>query len=65
MIVIKYPALMISLIKCKMGIIPYYRLQRKLFSYLTMIDDYDEQIERYWDKNEKRISEWNIHIKED
>lgn len=55
-----FPGLMISLIKYKMGIIPNYRLQRKLFSYLTMIDDYDEQIERYWDKNEKRISEWYL-----
>lgn len=31
-----------------------------MFSYLTMIDDFDEQIERYWDKYEKRISAWYL-----
>ena len=31
-----------------------------MFSYLTMIDDFDEQIERYWDKYENRISEWYL-----
>ena len=42
------------------GKIPNYLLQRKMFSYLTMIDDFDEQIERYWDKYEKRISAWYL-----
>jgi phosphoserine phosphatase len=35
-------------------------LQRKFFSYLTLIDDFDEQIERYWNKNEKRIVPWYL-----
>ena len=35
-------------------------MQRKMFSYLTMIDDFDVQIEKYWDKYEKRISEWYL-----
>ena len=35
-------------------------MQREFFGYLTMVDDFDEQIERYWDKNEKRISSWYL-----
>ena len=31
-----------------------------MFGFLTMVDDFDEQIERYWDKYEKRISEWYL-----
>lgn len=33
---------------------------RKFFGYLTMIDDFEEQIERYWDKNEKKIAAWYL-----
>ena len=35
-------------------------LQRKFFSYLTLIDDFDVQIERYWNINEKRIAPWYL-----
>jgi phosphoserine phosphatase len=35
-------------------------MQRQFFGYLTLIDDFDEQIERYWDKNEKKISAWYL-----
>ena len=52
-----------SLIKYKMGKLPSYKLLRRLFSYLTMIDDFDVQIERYWDKYENRISEWYLSQK--
>ena len=31
-----------------------------MFSYLTMVDDFDVQIEKYWDKYEKRISAWYL-----
>jgi len=34
-----------------------------MFSYLTMIDDFDEQIERYWDKYESKISAWYLEQK--
>ena len=54
------PGLIKSIIQHKKGKIPNHRLQRKMFSYLTMIDDFDEQIERYWDKYESRISEWYL-----
>ena len=35
-------------------------MQREFFGYLTLIDDVDEQIKRYWDKNEERISAWYL-----
>ena len=44
----------------KRGKLSEAAMQRKFFSYLTMIDDFDEQIKRYWDKNEKRISAWYL-----
>lgn len=55
-----FPGVIKALIQYKRGTIPNYTLQRKMFSYLTMIDDFDEQIERYWDKYEKRISAWYL-----
>ena len=55
-----FPGVIKSLVLHKMGKLPNYMLQRKMFSFLTMIDDYDEQIERYWDKYENRISSWYL-----
>ena len=49
-----------NLILRKTGKMPEYLMQRKFFSYLTLIDDFDEQIERYWDKNEKRNASWYL-----
>lgn len=54
------PGMIKSLIMHKLGILPNYLLQRKMFSYLTMIDDFDIQIELYWDKYENRISAWYL-----
>ncbi len=47
----------------KTGRMPNYRMQRELFRYLTLIDDFDEQIERYWDAYESRISPWYLEQK--
>ena len=44
----------------KKGKLSEAAMQRKIFSYLTMIDDFDKQIERYWDKNEKKIASWYL-----
>ncbi|MBR6151902.1 MAG: haloacid dehalogenase-like hydrolase [Lachnospiraceae bacterium] len=55
-----FPGLIRCVIQHKRGKIPNYQLQRKMFSYLTMIDDFDVQIERYWDKYEKKISAWYL-----
>ena len=49
-----------NLIRKKRGKIPEYLMQREFFGYLTLIDDFDVQIERYWDKNETRISAWYL-----
>ena len=57
------PRVVWSFIKYKLGKIKNYLMQRELFRYLTMIDDFDEQIERYWDVYEKRISEWYLEQK--
>ena len=54
------PKVVINLIKRKMGKMPEYLMQREFFCYLTLIDDFDEQIERYWDKNEKKIAPWYL-----
>ena len=55
-----FPGIIKSFVKYKLKMIPNYRLQRELFRYLTLVDDFDEQIERYWDKNEKRIAPWYL-----
>ena len=44
----------------KLGKMPEYLKQRKFFGYLTLIDDFDSQIERYWDKNEGKIASWYL-----
>lgn len=44
----------------KTGKISEARMQREFFGYLTMIDDFEVQIERYWDKNEKKIASWYL-----
>ncbi len=58
-----FPGIIKSFVKYKLKMIPNYRLQRELFRYLTLVDDFDEQIERYWDKHEKRISKWYLSQK--
>ena len=57
------PKVVKNLILRKMGKIPEYLMQREFFCYLTLIDDFDEQIERYWDKNEKKIAPWYLKQK--
>ena len=49
-----------NLILYKAGRIPNHLMQRRMFSYLTIVDDFDEQIERYWDRYESRISAWYL-----
>ena len=44
----------------KKGKMSEAEMQRKFFSYLTLIDDFDKQIKRYWDKNEKKIAHWYL-----
>ena len=57
------PKVIKNIILRKLGKIPEYRMQREFFGYLTLIDDFDVQIERYWDKNEKKIAPWYLKQK--
>ncbi len=52
------PKALKNLILRKMGKMTEATMQREFFGYLTLVKDFDEQIERYWDKNEKRIASW-------
>lgn len=55
-----FPKAVRNLVLRKRGKMPGYLMQRKFFGYLTLIDDFDVQIERYWDKNEKKIAPWYL-----
>lgn len=57
------PRAFISAVKYKLGKMQSYRLLRELYSFLLQVDDFDMQIERYWDKNEQRISLWYLKQK--
>ena len=35
-------------------------MMRRFFSFLGKIDDFDAQIERFWDRHEKNISAWYL-----
>lgn len=54
------PKVIKSLVQCNTGKIPRYKFERTFFSFLNQIDDFDEQIEKFWDKNEHRISAWYL-----
>ena len=58
-----FPRAIKAFVQYKRGKIKNYRLQMEGFSYLKHIDDFDVQIERYWDKNEKKISAWYLEQK--
>ena len=49
-----------SVVLYKLKKMPSYRMLRELYSYLRDVDDFDIQIERFWDKNERRISTWYL-----
>ena len=58
-----FPTALKHLILFKAGKIPGHLFLRKIFSFLSMTDDFDTQIEMYWDKHEKNISEWYLKQK--
>ena len=49
----------------RLGKMPEYLMYRNFLGFLRMIDDVEEQIERYWDKNEKKIASWYLSQKKD
>ena len=55
-----FPRIAWAFVQYKRGKIPNYKLQSVMFSYLTKVDDFDVQIERYWDKNEKKVAPWYL-----
>lgn len=55
-----FPHAVKTMILYKLGKMPKYRMMREIFKYLMMVDDCDEQIERYWNKNEKKIASWYL-----
>ena len=59
------PRMIKVLIQNKMGKIPEYLMHRRLMQFLTLVDDFDEQIESYWNKNERRIASWYLAQKKD
>ena len=54
------PGVLWSVLLYKLGKMPSYRMLRELYRYLSMIDDFDEQIERYWDAHEDRVIPWYL-----
>ena len=60
-----FPGLVKVMVQRKLGKVPEYLKHRKFLIYLTMIDDFEEQIEKYWNKNEKRISSWYLEQKKE
>lgn len=58
-----FPKLIGNMISYKRGKIPEYLMLRRFFGFLTLLDDFDVQIEKYWDKNEKKISKWYLSQK--
>lgn len=55
-----FPGVLVDLIRYKRGKIKNYVMQRKMFSFLTQVDDFDKQIKRFWDVHEKHISAWYL-----
>ena len=55
-----FPRAIKAFVQYKRGKIPNYQLQCEVFSYLTKVDDFGVQIERYWDKNERKIASWYL-----
>ncbi len=54
------PKTALYLLLYKIGKIPKYKLILQLFRFLGMTDDFDVQIEKFWDKHEKKISSWYL-----
>lgn len=58
-----FPHAVKTMAQYKWGDMPKYRMVREIFGYLMLIDDCDAEIERFWDKNEKKIASWYLEQK--
>ena len=52
-----------AFIKYELRKIPRYKLERTFFSFIEKVEDFDVQIENFWDKYEKNISKWYLEQK--
>ena len=57
-----FPKALKSMISHKLGKTPRYVMERTFFSFLCKVDDFDEQIEKFRDKHEKRVlASFHLH----
>ncbi len=54
------PKALVTIIGHGIGKVPRYVMERTFFSFLCKVKDFDEQIESFWDKHEKNISDWYL-----
>jgi phosphoserine phosphatase len=54
------PKALAAVIGHGIGKVPRYVMERTFFSFLRKVNDFDVQIERFWDKHEKNISDWYL-----
>lgn len=57
------PGALINYIRCETGKLPRAVMIRKFLTILRQTDDFDRDIERFWDSREKNISEWYLKQK--
>ena len=55
-----FPKAVKNVILRKLGKKTEAQMQREFFGYLMLVNDFDEQIEKYWDQNEKKIAPWYL-----
>lgn len=54
------PKALAAVIGHGIGKVPRYVMERTFFSFLCKVNDFDVQIERFWDKHKKNISDWYL-----
>jgi len=54
------PKALAAVIGHGIGKVPRYVMERTFFSFLCKVNDFDVQIERFWDTHEKNISDWYL-----
>lgn len=57
------PGTLKCLVQYKTGKVQRFVFERTFISFLSKIDDFDVQIEKFWDKHEKNISDWYLKQK--
>ncbi len=50
---------------CVIGRMPQCQLYRRFLGFLKKVENVDAEIERYWNKNEKKIASWYLNQKRD